>query len=53
MLENCLAALDDAKYGLAFSSGLGTAMAVFSMLSTGDHIIIGDDVYGGTARLVR
>ncbi|XP_039961205.1 cystathionine gamma-lyase [Bactrocera neohumeralis] len=53
VLENCLAALDDAKYSLTFSSGLGTAMAVFSMLSAGDHIIIGDDVYGGTARLVR
>ncbi|XP_011187074.1 cystathionine gamma-lyase [Zeugodacus cucurbitae] len=53
VLENCLAALDGAKYGLTFSSGLGTAMAVFSMLSAGDHIVIGDDVYGGTARLVR
>lgn len=53
VLEKCLAALDGAKYGLTFSSGLGTSMTLFSMLSAGDHIVVGDDVYGGTARLIR
>ncbi|SPP85600.1 cystathionine gamma-lyase [Drosophila guanche] len=53
VLETCLAALDNAKYGLTFSSGLGATTAVLTMLSSGDHIILGDDVYGGTNRLVR
>ncbi|XP_017472292.1 PREDICTED: cystathionine gamma-lyase-like [Rhagoletis zephyria] len=53
VLESCLAALEGGKYGLTFSSGLGAAMTVFSMLSNGDHIVVGDDVYGGTGRLLR
>ena len=53
VLEKCLASLDNAKYGLTFSSGLGATTTVLSMLSNGDHVIVGDDVYGGTNRLVR
>ncbi|EDW79074.1 uncharacterized protein Dwil_GK12336 [Drosophila willistoni] len=53
VLETCLAALDNAKYGLTFSSGLGATTAVLSMLSAGDHIVVGDDIYGGTNRLIR
>ncbi|XP_030384735.1 cystathionine gamma-lyase [Scaptodrosophila lebanonensis] len=53
VLEKCMAALDNAKYGLTFSSGLGATTAVLTMLSSGDHIIMGDDVYGGTNRLIR
>ncbi|KAH8331363.1 hypothetical protein KR074_001719 [Drosophila pseudoananassae] len=53
VLETCFAALDNAKYGLTFSSGLGATTAVLTMLSSGDHIIVGDDVYGGTNRLIR
>lgn len=53
VLEKCLASLDGAKYGLTFSSGLGATTTVLSMLSNGDHIIVGDDVYGGTNRLIR
>ncbi|XP_030080056.1 cystathionine gamma-lyase-like [Drosophila hydei] len=53
VLEKCLAALDNAKYGLTFSSGLGATTAVLTMLNSGDHIVMGDDVYGGTNRLIR
>lgn len=51
VLEECLASLDGGKYGLAFSSGLGATSAIMSMFSAGDHIISGDDIYGGTNRL--
>jgi len=51
VLEQCLAALEGGKYGLCFSSGLGATTALLGMFKTGDHIICGDDVYGGTNRL--
>jgi len=51
VLEKCLAALDNGKYGLTFASGLGATTAITQLLSTGDHILCGDDVYGGTNRL--
>lgn len=51
MLEKCLASLDNGKYGLAFSSGLGTQTAIAQLLSAGDHIVSCDDIYGGTNRL--
>lgn len=53
VLEKCIASLDNAKYGLTFSSGLGATTTVLTMLTHGDHIIVGDDVYGGTGRLIR
>lgn len=53
VLEECLAALDNGKYGLTFASGLGTQTAIISTLKTGDGIITGDDIYGGTNRLFR
>lgn len=53
VLEACLAGLDNAKYSLTFASGLGTQTAIISMLKTGDGIITGDDIYGGTNRLFR
>lgn len=51
-LEEKLATLENAKYGLAFSSGLAaeTTLAL-SLLSAGDHVIAFDDLYGGTKRL--
>ncbi|XP_046966604.1 cystathionine gamma-lyase [Vanessa cardui] len=52
-LEECLAALDDAKYGLTFASGLGTTTSVISLLKNGDHLLSSDDLYGGTNRLFR
>ena len=52
-LEEKLASLDGAKYGLAFSSGLAAASTVIiSLLKAGDHVIGFDDLYGGTRRLL-
>uniref|UniRef100_T1GQM3 cystathionine gamma-lyase n=1 Tax=Megaselia scalaris TaxID=36166 RepID=T1GQM3_MEGSC len=53
VLEKCLASLDNGKYGLAFASGLGTTTAILTMMNSGDHMVIGDDVYGGTNRVIR
>ncbi|XP_055912212.1 cystathionine gamma-lyase-like [Eupeodes corollae] len=53
VLETCLASLDNAKHGITFSSGLGANTAILTMLSNGDHIVVSDDVYGGTNRLFR
>jgi len=50
-LEECMAALEGADYGLAFASGLAATISVMSLLSPGDHIVAGDDLYGGTYRL--
>jgi cystathionine gamma-synthase/cystathionine gamma-lyase len=46
-----VAALEGARYGLAFASGLAATIAVMSLLSPGDHVVAGDDLYGGTYRL--
>ncbi|QGY45857.1 cystathionine gamma-synthase [Maribellus comscasis] len=50
-LEECLAALEDGRFGLAFSSGLAAEHAVLSTLKPGDHVIAAEDMYGGTYRL--
>lgn len=50
-LEVSLAALEHARYGLAFASGLAAEHAVFSLLNPGDHIVTVANVYGGTVRL--
>ncbi|XP_054016819.1 putative cystathionine gamma-lyase 2 [Hylaeus anthracinus] len=50
VLETCLAALDGGKHGMVFSSGLGALTTIASLLKAGEHIISGDDVYGGTNR---
>ncbi len=50
-LEECLAALEDGQYGLAFASGLAAENTILSLLSAGDHLISCDDLYGGTYRL--
>lgn len=52
-LEECLAAVEKAKYALTFSSGLGATTTLMFMLKSGDHILSIDDVYGGTGRLFR
>lgn len=52
-LETCLAELEGGQYGLAFSSGSAATTAVFSLFSAGTHIVLGDDLYGGTYRLVE
>jgi len=51
-LEKRLAALESAKFALAFSSGLAATTTLFlSLVKSGDHIIASDDLYGGTKRL--
>lgn len=50
-LEACLASLENAEHGLAFSSGLAATTAVMLLLDPGDHVILTEDVYGGTFRL--
>ncbi|MGE5264149.1 MAG: cystathionine gamma-synthase [Acidobacteriota bacterium] len=50
-LEQCLAALEGGEYGLAFSSGMGAITTILLMLKSGDHVVVCDDVYGGTFRL--
>ena len=50
-LENCLAALENAKFGLAFSSGMGATDAVMKLLAPGDEVITGNDLYGGSYRI--
>jgi cystathionine gamma-synthase/cystathionine gamma-lyase len=52
-LEDALAALENGKFGLAFASGLAATTTILSLLKTGDHIIAGDDLYGGTYRLLE
>ncbi len=51
-LETCLAALEEAQFGVAFASGLAGEDALLRSLSPGDHVILGDDAYGGTYRLL-
>jgi cystathionine beta-lyase/cystathionine gamma-synthase len=50
-LEACLAALEGGEFGLAFSSGMAATDAILRILDPGDHVIAGNDVYGGTFRL--
>ena len=50
-LQDCLAALEGARFGLAFASGLAATDAILHLLSAGDHVVASDDVYGGTFRL--
>lgn len=50
-LEACLADLESGKHGLAFASGMAATNTVMNLLSQGDHVIVGDDVYGGTYRI--
>jgi len=52
-LEVALASLEEGKFGLAFASGVAATAAVFSLLKKGDHIVAGDDMYGGTYRLLE
>src|SRR5882762_5994310 len=50
-LESCLAALEGGEHGFAFGSGCGATATLLHTLVPGDHIVSGDDVYGGTFRL--
>ena len=50
-LESCVAALAGGTHGLAFASGCAATSTLMQTLTPGDHVICGDDVYGGTHRL--
>jgi len=50
-LEANLAALEGGAWGLAFNAGLAASTAVLSLLAAGDHVVAGDDLYGGSFRL--
>jgi cystathionine beta-lyase/cystathionine gamma-synthase len=50
-LEENLAALENGSHGRAFSSGMGAINTVLNLLESGDHVVAGDDVYGGTHRI--
>ena len=50
-LEECLASLEEGRYGLAFSSGMAATTTILLSLKKGDHVVAGDDIYGGTYRL--
>jgi cystathionine beta-lyase/cystathionine gamma-synthase len=50
-LETNIAALEGAKFGYAFASGMSATDAVLKLVKSGDHVILGDNTYGGTFRL--
>ena len=50
-LETCLASLESADHGLAFSSGLGATTTIMHLLSPGDRVLCVNDVYGGVYRM--
>ena len=50
-LQECLASLERAAHGHAFSSGLGAATTLMHLLSPGDHVVSVNDVYGGMYRM--
>ena len=52
-LERLIAELEHGTAGFAFASGMAAIYNALSLLSAGDHILLGDDVYGGTFRLVN
>ncbi len=51
VLEKQIAALEGGKEGLAFASGMAAIATLFSLLKSGDHVVVSHDVYGGTYRL--
>ena len=50
LLEEHLAEIEGAKYGVCFSSGMAAVDSVLKILKSGDHVICSDDVYGGVSR---
>src|SRR5699024_1807657 len=53
LLEEKLAALEGGDYAFAYASGIAAISAVLLTLNSGDHVILPDDVYGGTFRLTE
>ncbi len=50
-LERNLAALEEGKHGLCFSSGMGAITTLLTLLKKGDHVVVTDDCYGGVYRI--
>ncbi len=50
-LQDCIAALEGGKYGAAFASGLAAMDCILHSLTTGDHVVCSDDLYGGSFRI--
>ncbi len=53
VLEDTIAQLEGGKAGFAFATGMAAEMTVMHLLKAGDHVISGDDIYGGTYRLFQ
>ncbi len=52
-LQDCIAALEGGRHGLAFSSGMAAIDAILRLLKPGDHVLASNDVYGGTYRIFK
>lgn len=52
-LEKNIATLEKGKYGIAFASGLSSVQAILGLVKSGDHLVVSDNVYGGTYRLME
>lgn len=50
-LEDCIASLENGRFGLAFSSGMAATDCVLRLLKPGDEVVTGDDLYGGSYRI--
>ncbi|EFN62825.1 Cystathionine gamma-lyase [Camponotus floridanus] len=53
VLETCLAALEEGKHGITYSSGLGAVTGITSLLQKGDHLVAGDNLYHGTSNYIE
>lgn len=52
-LQDCIAALEGGRHGLAFASGMAAIDCVLRLLKPGDHVLASNDVYGGTYRIFK
>lgn len=52
VLQNALAALENGRFGLVYASGMAAIDNLMRLIKPGEHVIVGDDVYGGTFRLL-
>ncbi len=50
-LETCLAALEGGRFGLAYASGMAAVAGTLQAVSAGEHVVVADDLYGGSYRL--
>lgn len=50
-LETCVAALEGARFGLAYASGMAAIAGTMQLVKAGDHVVVADDLYGGSWRL--